>query len=297
MLLLAAVGTLTTDFIPSSCNRHRNLICIEGEGKGITSCTPQVIVKVDHSEWATAIAVVSKADKSVRLCVDYKVTVNPCMEVLQHPLPCAEDIFATLAGGTVFSKLDLSHAYQQLQLEEYAQELLTINTHRSLYRFTRLPFGVSSAPAIFQAVLGHILQGLRIVSKSLSEHLQVLDEILKRLDQHGVKLKKSKCVFLQSALHGIDEQRIYPFPEKVEAIRNAPIPRDVSQLKSYLGLLNYYAEFMPNMSNGLKPLYDLLQKHCPWAWTSIYEEAFQESKKLLLESQWLVHYDPHKPVK
>ena len=98
----------------------------------------------------------------------------------------------------MFSKLDLSHAYQQLQLEEYAQELLTINTHRSLYRFTRLPFGVSSAPAIFQAVLGHILQGLRIVSKSLPEHLQVLDEILKRLDQHGVKLKKSKCVFLQS---------------------------------------------------------------------------------------------------
>ena len=95
------------------------------------------------------------------------MTVNPCMEVLQHPLPCAEDIFATLAGGTVFSKLDLSYAYQQLQLEEYAQELLTINTHRSLYRFTRWPFGVSSAPAIFQAMLGHILRGLRIVSKSL----------------------------------------------------------------------------------------------------------------------------------
>ena len=134
MLLLAAVDTLTTDFIISSCNRHRNLICIGGEGKGITIVVPpQVIVKVDHSEWAAAIAVVSKAGKSVRLCVDYKVTVNPCMEVLQHPLPCAEDFFATLARGTVFIKLDLSHAYQQLQFEEYARELLTINTHRSLY--------------------------------------------------------------------------------------------------------------------------------------------------------------------
>ena len=81
-------------------------------------------------------------------------------------------------------------------------------------------------------------------------------------------MKKSKCVFLQSKVqylgHGIDEQGIHPLPEKVEAIRNAPVPRDVSQLKSYLGLLNYYAKFMPNMSKGLKPLYDLLQKNCPW---------------------------------
>ena len=140
-----------------------------------------IIFKVDHSEWATPIVVVPKADKSVWLCGDYKVTVNPCIEVPQHPLSCAEDIFATLAGGTVFTKLDLSHAYQQLQLDEHAQELLTINTHRVLYRFTRLPFGVSSAPAIFQAVLEHILRGLKRVScrlddilvneKSVSEHL------------------------------------------------------------------------------------------------------------------------------
>ena len=80
-----------------------------------------IIFKVDHSEWATPIVVVPKADKSVRLCGDYKVTVNPCIEVPQHPLPCTEDIFATLAGGTVFTKLDLSHAYQQLQLDEHAQ--------------------------------------------------------------------------------------------------------------------------------------------------------------------------------
>ena len=82
----------------------------------------------------TPVVVVPKADKSVRLCDDYKVTVNPCIE-----------IFAMLTGGTVFTKLDLAHAYQQLELDEHAQELRTINTHRGLYRHTRLPFGVSSA--------------------------------------------------------------------------------------------------------------------------------------------------------
>jgi hypothetical protein len=101
-----------------------------------------IIYKVDHSAWATPVVVVPKADKSVRLCGDYKVTVNPCIEVPQHLLPAAEEIFATLAKGMVFTKLDLAHAYQQLELDENAQELLTINTHRGLYRYTRLPFGV-----------------------------------------------------------------------------------------------------------------------------------------------------------
>ena len=100
-----------------------------------------IIYKVDCSEWATPVGVVPKADKSVRLCGDYKVTVNPCIEVPQHPLPAAEEIFATLTGGTVFTKIDLAHAYQQLELDEHAQELLTINTHRGLYRYKRLPFG------------------------------------------------------------------------------------------------------------------------------------------------------------
>ena len=166
-----------------------------------------IIYKVDHSVWATPIVIVPEADKSVRVCGDYKLTVNPCIKVAQHPLPAAEEIFATLAGGTLFTKLDLAHAYQQLKLDEHAQELLTINTHRGLYRYTRLPFGVSSAPAMFQAVLEHILRVLNRVrcrlddillnEKSEWEHLKLLDEVLTRLEQAGVKLKKSKCVFLQ----------------------------------------------------------------------------------------------------
>ena len=122
-----------------------------------------IINKVDHSAWATPIAIVSEADKSVRVCRDYKLTVNPYIKVSQHPLPAVEETFATLADGTLFTKLDLTHAYQQLELDEHGQQVLTINTHRCLYHYTRLPFGVSSAPAMFQAVLEHILQGLNEV--------------------------------------------------------------------------------------------------------------------------------------
>ena len=240
-----------------------------------------IIYKVDHSVWATPIVIVPKADKSVRVCGDYKLTVNPCIKVAQHPLPAAEEIFATLAGGTLFTKLDLAHAYQQLELDEHAQELLSINTHRGLYRYTRLPFGVSSAPAMFQAVLEHILRGLNKVrcrlddillnEKSEWEHLKLLDEVLTRLEQTGVKLKKSKCVFLQPYVeylgYGLDDKGVHPLADKIEAIRNAPRPTDVRQLKSYLGLLNYYGKFMPNLSTLLHPLYALLQQNQPWVWS------------------------------
>ena len=175
---------------------------------------------------------------------------NPCIKVSQHPLPAAEEIFATLAGGTVFTKLDLAHTYQQLVLDEHAQEVLTINTHRGLYRYTRLPFGISSAPAMFQAVLKHILRWLNRVRCRLDDIL-LNDEVLTQLEHSGVKLKKSKCVFLQPYVeylgHFQDDKGVHPLAEKTEAIRNAPRAADVSQLKSYLDLLNYYGKFMPNL--------------------------------------------------
>lgn len=109
----------------------------------------KVISKTEKSEWASPIVTMPKADKTIRICGDYKVSINRCMEEQTYPLPNTEDLFATLAGGTSFSKLDLSHAYQQLILDEESEKYLTVNTHKGLYKFHRLSYGVSSAPAIF----------------------------------------------------------------------------------------------------------------------------------------------------
>ena len=119
-----------------------------------------VLVQVDHSEWAAPIVTVPKRDGQVRICGNYKVTINPVLDVDQYPLPRPEDLFATLAGGRYFSTLDLSHAYNQIVLDDDAQEFLTINTHRGLFRYTRLPFGVASAPSVFQKTMDTILQGM-----------------------------------------------------------------------------------------------------------------------------------------
>ena len=171
----------------SACTqRKQELDRLEGMG---------VIEKVRYSEWAAPIVPVVKPDNSIRLCGDYKVTVNSVLEVDQHPLPNPEELFVTLSGGEKFSKLDLSRAYQQILLDEDSRECVSINTHKGLYRPTRLPFGVSSASAIFQSKIEQVLQGIPMVvcrvddilisGKNDQEHLDHLNEVLCRLESAG----------------------------------------------------------------------------------------------------------------
>ena len=108
-----------------------------------------VLEKVTHSDWAAPIVTVPKRYGSIRLWGDYKVTVNPMLDVNKYPQLRPEDIFATLAGGKKFTTLDLSHAYNQLILDEVSRKYVVVNTHRGLYRYTRLPFGIASAHALF----------------------------------------------------------------------------------------------------------------------------------------------------
>ena len=122
-----------------------------------------ILKKVTYSEWAAPIVAVPKKDGKIRLCGDYKVTINQALEVDQYPLPNPDNLFATLAGGKRFTTLDLSQAYLQLLLDEESSKLVTVNTHRGLYQYTRLPFGVASAPALFQKIMDTILQGIPIL--------------------------------------------------------------------------------------------------------------------------------------
>ena len=269
-----------------------------------------IIRKRQFSEWAAPIVPVLKDDGTVRVCGDYKVTANQAVIVDPHPIPRIEDIFAKMAGGTLYTKLDLSHAYLQLQLDDSAKEYLVINTHRGLYEYTRLPFGVSSAPAIFQRTMESILQGLDrvavyiddilITGRSEEEHLRVLDEVLQRLEKAGMRLKKSKCTFLSQSVeylgHKISKEGLQPTEDKVRAITRAPKPNNVSQLKAFLGLVNYYHKFMPNLSTILSPLYKLLQVKVPWTWGRQQQQAFEEAKSFLKSPQLLIPYDTEKPL-
>lgn len=270
-----------------------------------------IVSKVDRSQWGAPIVVVPKADKSIRICGDYKVTINSQLEVETYPLPNTEDLFATLAGGKWFSKLDLSHAYQQLRLDKDSEQYLTINTHRGLYRYHRLSYGVASAPSIFQSVMDQILQGqegvtcflddILITANTKALHLKRLEAVLGCLARYGLRAKLAKCRFLQTSVeylgHQIDHEGLHPTQQKVEAIVNAPNPTNVSELRSYLGLLNYYGRFLKSLSSVLQPLHALLKREEKWSWTPACEEAFKKGKEMLLSSTVLVHYDTEKPLR
>ena len=119
-----------------------------------------VIKKTDRSCWAKPIVVVPKADNTVRICGDYKSTINQSVEDEQYVLPTTQDLYTALVGSKVFSKLDLSHAYAQLNVDKESQEYLTIATHKGLYSYLKLPYGVKSSPKIFQAKMDQILLGV-----------------------------------------------------------------------------------------------------------------------------------------
>ena len=269
-----------------------------------------VIEPVRFAEWATPVVPIVKKDGSIRLCGDYKVTLNRETLTESYPLPRIDDMLASLAGGTSFSKLDLAHAYQQVVLEDESKEMATITTHRGLYRVNRLPFGVASSPSLFQRIMETVLQGLPSVSiylddilvtgKSVDDHCRNLEAVLSRLEDAGFRLKQEKCAFLLPSVeylgHLITAQGLQPSTDKVEAVQKAPPPQDVSQLKSFLGLVNYYGKFLPDLSSVLAPLYSLLQKETEWKWGMDQQKAFAEVKQLLTSDCLLVHYDQDKEL-
>ena len=120
-----------------------------------------ILKKLNNSSWAPPIVAVPKKDGRFQICGDYNVTINQILSVEQYPLPKPDELFVTLVKGKILSKLDLSQAYLQLQLDDASIPYVTINTHQGLYSFTRLPFGVASAPAIFQKMMDTVLQGLQ----------------------------------------------------------------------------------------------------------------------------------------
>ena len=210
----------------------------------------EILEPVQFADLAAPIVPVLKSDKkSLRICGDFKMTVNSASKLDAYPIPRIEDL---LSRGVCFSKLDLSQAYLQLELEEDSKQFVVINTHKGLFRYNRLPFGISSAPGIFQRTMESLLQNIPsvivylddilIAGQSEEEHLRLLVEVLSRLVA-GLRLKREKCVLMSESVeylgHTIDRHGLHPTKEKVKAVCEAPSPKNVSELKSYLGLLTY----------------------------------------------------------
>ena len=269
-----------------------------------------VISQICHSEWAAPVVPIIKASGAVRIWGDFKITVNPQLEVEQYPLPKAEDLFTSLEGRERFTTLDLADAYLQMTLDPQAQQYLVINTHKGLYQYHRLPFGVSSAPALFQRAMDTILQGLRgvvcyiddimVTGATTEEHLSNLGKVFLRLREYGLRLNLDKCRFLEESVeylgYVINKEGIHTSSKKVQAVLDAPPPTDLGELRSFLSLVNYYGKFIRNLSELAAPLNQMLQKTMKWNWTSTCQQSFQALKTALTSAEVLCHYNPRLPL-
>ncbi|CAG9116185.1 unnamed protein product [Plutella xylostella] len=268
------------------------------------------IYKVDHSDYGTPIVPVIKKNGEIRICGDYKVTINKKLMRDPYPLPRIEELFAALSGGEKYSKIDLTNAYQQKFLEESSQACTAITTHVGTFVYRRTPYGLTCVPEKFQKFMEETLRGLRgvavfmddvaVTGRDTAEHVANLKALLRRLSEVGLRIKLEKCQFMRDSISYvgfiIDKHGLHPDPEKVKAIVNAPAPTDVSQLRSFLGLINYYAKFIAGLSTLLCPLHNLLKKNTPWKWTEACQKAFTDAKCALTSESLLVHYSPELPL-
>ncbi|CAH8589626.1 unnamed protein product [Dicrocoelium dendriticum] len=265
-----------------------------------------VIERVNFSPWAAPIVVIRKPNGSIRLCADFSTGLNAALEPHQYPLPLPEDVFAKLNGGKYFATLDLADAYLQLEVEPESRKLLTINTHRGLYQYNRLPFGVKTAPAIFQQVMDAMLTGVTgaaayldgiiIMGSTQDELFQRLDDVLQRIKDYGFRLRADKCKFFLKSIKFlgfvINENGRRPDPENIEVIDRLPAPSDVTTLPSFLGMVSHYSKFLPCMHRLRHPLNHLLMKDVEWKWSAQCQQSFEKLKSLLKSDLLLTHYNP-----
>ena len=270
-----------------------------------------VYVPVSKSEWASPQVTIVKDNGSLRLCGDYKVTVNQALEKDPYPLPTVEELLAKLGDGQIFSKIDLREAFQQLKLSEKSKSLLTVNSIIGLLQYERMPYGIKTAPQVFQKVMDKMLAGLNNVvcyiddiliwSQDREQHYAVLENVLRTLQEHNVRARLSKCTFMENSIeylgHKIDQKGIHPSEEKVKSLKLAPVPTNVSELKAFLGLVNFHGKFMKNLSSLLHPLNYLLRKDVKWRWCQRCQFAFDECKRLISADSCLVAYDVRRQLK
>lgn len=261
----------------------------------------------EPTEWCAPIVVVPKPNGSVRLCVDY-TELNKCVMRERFQLPSVDESLAQLSGANVFSVLDASSGFWQVPLSENCKKITTFIAPFGRYFFNRLPFGINSGPEHFQRRIKEILEGLEGVinhiddilvwGKNQEEHDLRLKYVFRKLKKEGVTLNKSKCKIGVKSVkylgHIIENGKVKPDPERIKAIINLPQPSNISELRRFLGMINYIMKFVPNLAEKTKNLRDLLNKNSEWIWAAPQIQCFENLKKEITQHPVLSLYDPNK---
>ena len=271
----------------------------------------KVIQKLNTSDWAHPMVVVPRAKgKKVRICGDFKNGINRFINIDEHPLKNIRHALDNIGNGLRFSKLDISSAFLHMPVRESDRKYLVINTHRGLFQFNRMTNGLCNAPAIWQRYIENLLADIAgtevviddiiVTGSSSQEHLERLEQVFSRLNDQNIRLNIEKCEFFKEAVtycgFVLKHQQIYKCDDKIRAIKNAPSPTNLSELRAFLGLIQFYSCFAHRLADLANPMYKLLKQNVKFDWTEEMQKSFNGVKQELCSDRVIVPFDPAKPL-
>nr|XP_037280020.1 uncharacterized protein LOC119172989 [Rhipicephalus microplus] len=259
--------------------------------------------------WCAGIVLVPKADGEYRICVDL-TKLNQVVLRERHLMLTVDQVLGRLGNAAVFSKLDAISRFHQVRLSESCQELTTFITPFGRYCYRRLPFGITSAPEVFQRQMSRILEGLKgcvnmvdnilVFGRSRSEHDSRLQAVLCKLEQADITLNASKCSFRVSSVKFlgvvVSASGISADPDKVSAIVNMKPPTDTHGVGRFLGMLNHIGRFLPNLSAVATLIRLLLNKNAVWTWDHAQATSFMTLKGMVASNACMASYNPELPT-
>ena len=265
--------------------------------------------------WISSMVTVPKKNGKLRICLDL-TDLNRTIQREHYPLPTIEDIATRLHGAKVFTKLDVRNGFWHVALDESSSYLTTFNNPFGRYCWRRLPFGVSSAPEVFQHKMHELVEGMSgievvaddfiivgcgtTIEEATADHDKVLVKFLERCKERSVKLNTNKLNLRLTEVpfirHVATDQGLRVDPAKVRAIIEMPAPTDKAGVQRLLGLAQYLSKFLPRLSNITKPLRELTQTNVQWVWETAQQDALEASKRAVAATPVLRYYNLEEEV-
>ena len=288
-------------------NRPLNPAMVQDLKEQLDNWTKQDVIEESSSPWSFQLLPVKKKNGKIRWCIDFR-KLNDATIKDAYPLPNIDDLMARLAGNQVFTTLDQTGAYHVVPIKKEDRDKTAFQTPFGLYQFKAMAFGLCNAPSTYSRLIQKVLEDIPqevalaylddtlIVGKNLEDHLSNLEKVLQRFQASGLTLQPSKCSLMKESVdflgHRLCPEGIRPLDGHLKLIQEWPQPKNIRDVRSFLGKASYYRKFIPNFSRIAAPLSDLTrQVEGQFMMTKEADQAFRTLKKELTSPPILAHPD------